>query len=169
MKKLAALLFIASAMMTLSFGALARLCSSDLDCDYDERCEFVQVYCVVAPCPPIQQCIARDDLDVVDIDEGCPGIFEPVCGEDFLTYINDCWAEIDGVLVISEGFCPDEFWEDEDAGRFEPQVEVCGSDGRTYAGHAAARRARVEVIHEGGCDLVVIDEPEEGESTGGGK
>ncbi len=75
--------------------------------------------------------------------EACPEIYDPVCGEDGVTYENACFAAIAGVEIFHEGSC--------DLACPENYDPVCGEDGVTYSNTCFAEKAGVGVLHEGEC------------------
>lgn len=53
--------------------------------------------------PEIIPCIVDNPInDIV-----CIEIYEPVCGCNEVTYANECYAEVSGVLSWTEGECSD--------------------------------------------------------------
>lgn len=55
-------------------------------------------YCDGPGCGPAGGCRRKDG--------GCSGVFEPVCGCDDVTYVNECSASREGVRVAAVGECP---------------------------------------------------------------
>ena len=76
----------------------------------------------------------------------CPEIYSPVCGDDDVTYDNECLATRAGAEVAHEGECTDD--ECVCIAVWDP---VCGDDGLTYDNPCAADCAGVEIAYRGEC------------------
>lgn len=81
-------------------------------------------------------------LALVGCDCRCLETYNPVCGENGVTYDNECFADCEAV-TWERGVCtscPD---------LDEP---VCGEDGYTWPNECEAQQAGVEVVSDGACD-----------------
>jgi len=150
-------------------------CTTNRECGLANYCEFD-----VGTCGGEGECAVRP--------EGCPLIFDPVCGCDETTYGNSCQAAAAGVSVASLGACDEEPVEcnnDLECGRgqfcefplgecsgpgtcrevpeFCPDIfdPVCGCDGRTYSNACDAASASTSLRAERECrEIPIPEEPE---------
>ena len=61
---------------------------------------------VEPPVRPGELCLGCDNYCVAETCDCPAGVWEPVCGEDGLTYVNDCKAKCDNTIVKCQGACP---------------------------------------------------------------
>ena len=73
----------------------------------------------------------------------CYDLWDPVCGINGITYLNECYADLAGVEVAYEGECNNVC-----TMIYDP---VCGIDGTTYSNECIADLAGVEVAYAGEC------------------
>ena len=145
--------------LELSAGACLRPedCEDNADCPSGEVCRLSE-----RSCGPAQRQLDCDDFLL------------PVCGVDQMTYCDEAHAASNGIAETTPlacpcqatGQCPQPCNRDEDCGggslcidfNCGPFVElseaaaVCGLDGQTYAGHAAAHNAGTRVLWDHTCD-----------------
>jgi len=138
-------------------------CASNNDCLSDEYCAKPQ-----GGCDGTGTCHSRP--------QGCPEIWDPVCGCDGITYSNECFAAMVGVNVEHSGecitgtctanndctadqYCAKAGGDCDGEGVCSPRPQecpmiwdpVCGCDGRTYSNACIAALAGVNVNYEGEC------------------
>jgi hypothetical protein len=78
----------------------------------------------------------------------CPGVEDPVCGSDGVTYENGCNAECAGAKIVQAGDCPQDAGTCSCAPTSDP---VCGANGITYENACSATCAHVAIAHAGVC------------------
>ena len=99
----------------------------------------------------------------------CPNLWDPVCGNDEITYANECIARVSHVEIIAETMCESRCFSNRDCEPAEACIEgiceipcsincliedpVCGIDGQTYlCGEPEANCHGVEVAYQGVCE-----------------
>ena len=76
-------------------------------------------------------------------------VYEPVCGDDGLTYANACFAELASVEILFDAACED--LRPAPQGCSKELAPVCGLDGHTYDNACLADEAGVKIVHDGPC------------------
>ena len=138
-------------------------------------------------CPPGQFCkapVGHCDFDVpglcTPIPNGCPDVWEPVCGCDGVTYPNECESDRAQMSILHYGECGPVCFTDGDCPALNqfckfPEGDcgttglpgvcmiipedciqifdpVCGCDGVTYGNECEADAAAVSIAHRGPCE-----------------
>lgn len=79
----------------------------------------------------------------------CAAYYAPVCGDDGVTYGNECEANVRGVDIVSSGPC------EEEPACPAIYAPVCGTDGRTYDSECVAETFGAIIEHDGECEGVL--------------
>ena len=85
---------------------------------------------------------STDEAEVIVCDDS----FEPVCSSQGDTYANQCFANLDGAEIVSEGVCNDPTLQC--SLEYNP---VCGIDEKTYDNACMATVAGIEIVKSGIC------------------
>ena len=103
-------------------------------------------------CEPDSDCI---DTTQIDPDGICTEQYDPVCGCNDVTYSNECYASIAGVISWTSGACEadciDESQINPDAVCITLFDPVCGCDNVTYSNECFASIAGVTTWTSGTC------------------
>ena len=89
---------------------------------------------------------AQDEDESLATSRQCSEEYDPVCGIDGNTYINECFAAKSGVEIAGLGACAP-------SGCPAVPDPVCGMNGRTYLNRCDADADRVPVQRKGACDV----------------
>lgn len=137
-------------------------CDTDADCPQGEVCAY-DISILPAEAPVLGRVCKSDDepeddwddgyyddeADFMDDDVVCAYTreWDPVCGEDGVTYGNACEAELEGIDIAYLGECLESHC-------YEIWSPVCGTDGVTYGNDCYAEAAGVNIAYFGECQGV---------------